>query len=145
MKFEVPSDCSLCIPSGEQVLWTNEFVRVISVCDEAYPVFCRVITNQHYVEFSDLSRSQREHIMYVVYEVEKKMRTWLSPTKVNIASFGNLVPHLHWHMIPRFRGDPHYPNPIWGALTGGHSVNPPEGFWYKFVTSLSESLDNADL
>ena len=39
------------------------------------------------------------------------------PDKVNIASFGNMVPHLHWHIIPRFEVDRHYPNPIWGEVT----------------------------
>lgn len=142
MKLESPEYCSLCNPERERVLWKNDFVRVISVSDDAYPVFCRVITNQHWVEFSDLSPVDRERIMHVVYSVEKEMRILLSPTKVNIASFGNLVPHLHWHVIPRFQGDPHYPNPIWGDLTGGRPVSPPSGFWEIFGDSLRASLDN---
>ena len=141
MKLESPSHCSLCSPEGERILWTNDFVRVISVSDDDYPVFCRVVTNQHWVEFSDLSLVNREQIMHVVYLVEKEMRTLLSPTKVNIASFGNLVPHLHWHVIPRFQGDPHYPNPIWGASTGGSPVSPPSGFWKIFEGSLRTHLE----
>ena len=38
----------------------------------------------------------------------------LEPHKINLASFGNLTPHLHWHVIPRFEDDPHFPNSIWG-------------------------------
>ena len=141
MKIEPSLDCALCVATDERVLWTNDFVRIISVCDDAYPVFCRVITNEHWIEFSDLSRSDRECIMHVVYIVEKAMRLLLNPIKVNIASFGNLVPHLHWHVIPRFLGDPHYPNPIWGAFSGGHPVNPPDGFWEKFEAALREHLE----
>jgi diadenosine tetraphosphate (Ap4A) HIT family hydrolase len=31
-----------------------------------------------------------------------------------ISLFGNMAPHLHWHVIPRFVGDAHFPNPVWG-------------------------------
>jgi diadenosine tetraphosphate (Ap4A) HIT family hydrolase len=50
----------------------------------------------------------------------------LHPDKINLASFGNVVPHLHWHVIPRFEDDAHFPAPIWGKRKeeGGeaHSV-----------------------
>ena len=78
--------------------------------------------------------------MHVVYVVERTLRTLLNPTKVNIASFGNVVPHVHWHVIPRFEGDPHYPNPVWGARTEGQPVLPPEGFWEQFRDSIKEQL-----
>jgi len=37
------------------------------------------------------------------------------PHKVNLASLGNVVPHVHWHVIPRFLDDRHYPDPVWTA------------------------------
>ena len=140
MSLHVGSDCVLCLPDEERVIWRNDFSRLISVCDEMYPIFCRVITNQHWVEFSDLSSADRVQIMHVVYVVERTLRTLLNPTKVNIASFGNVVPHVHWHVIPRFEGDPHYPNPVWGARTEGQPVLPPEGFWERFRDSIKEQL-----
>jgi diadenosine tetraphosphate (Ap4A) HIT family hydrolase len=39
----------------------------------------------------------------------------MQPDKINLASLGNVVPHLHWHVIPRFVDDPHFPNPVWGV------------------------------
>ncbi len=33
---------------------------------------------------------------------------------LNLASFGNVVPHLHWHLIPRYLDDRHFPQPVWG-------------------------------
>lgn len=53
--------------------------------------------------------------MHVVFAVESALRDLLHPDKINLASLGNATPHLHWHVIPRFRGDPHFPDPIWGA------------------------------
>ena len=52
--------------------------------------------------------------MATVYAVEQVLRDHLQPAKINLASFGNVVPHLHWHVIPRFADDPHFPQPSWG-------------------------------
>ncbi|MNR61844.1 hypothetical protein D3C85_1837040 [compost metagenome] len=43
------------------------------------------------------------------------MREVMTPDKVNLAAFGNMVPHLHWHIIPRYRWDTHFPEAIWAA------------------------------
>ena len=64
--------------------------------------------------------------MRVVFELEAGLRDWLRPHKVNLASLGNLVPHLHWHVIPRFRDDPHFPNPIWGARLRQPAARSPD-------------------
>ena len=47
--------------------------------------------------------------------VEQALRHHLSPTKVNVAALGNMVPHLHWHVIARFGWDSHFPSPVWAA------------------------------
>jgi diadenosine tetraphosphate (Ap4A) HIT family hydrolase len=49
----------------------------------------------------------------VVCATERAIRKVLEPVKVNVASLGNQVPHLHWHVIPRFTNDPQFPLPIW--------------------------------
>jgi diadenosine tetraphosphate (Ap4A) HIT family hydrolase len=54
-------------------------------------------------------------LMQAVWQVEQAVRETMQPDKVNLASFGNVVPHLHWHVIPRFRDDRHFPQPVWGA------------------------------
>ena len=134
--------CSLCVPGEETVIWQDEFCRLIAVGDDSYPVFCRIVTQEHWPEFSDLSSLDRVRVMNVVCVVEKTLRTLLNPIKVNIASFGNVVPHLHWHIIPRFEGDPHYPNPIWGESAGGQPFHPEAGFWKIFSQAIKESLDS---
>ena len=47
--------------------------------------------------------------------MEEAQQSVLAPDKINLASLGNMVPHLHWHVIPRWRGDRHFPDPIWAA------------------------------
>lgn len=107
--------CTLCTNEGGELLWRDARCRVVLVDEADYPGYCRVIWQAHAAEMSDLSSEERLHLMRVVFEVEAGLREWLRPDKVNLASLGNVVPHLHWHVIPRFRDDPHFPNPIWGA------------------------------
>ncbi len=110
--------CELCehqqTPAWPLV-WQNAQLRVVRVLDAPeFPGFYRVIWNAHAAEFSDLSVAQRQHCMAVVAEVEALLRAALGPTKVNLAALGNMVPHLHWHVIARFDWDSHFPQPIWG-------------------------------
>ena len=75
---------------------------------------------------TDLPEDARAHFMRVVFAVEAALREMLHPHKLNLASLGNVTPHLHWHVIPRYRDDPHFPNPIWGAqLRAPLATNPP--------------------
>jgi diadenosine tetraphosphate (Ap4A) HIT family hydrolase len=86
---------------------------VIWVDDADYPGFCRVILNAHVKEITDLPDSDRLRLMAVVFAVEAAVREALNPDKVNLASLGNVVPHLHWHVIPRFADDRHFPDAVW--------------------------------
>lgn len=108
--------CVLCTEAGGELLWKNEVCRVVLIADKHYVGYCRVISHKHVKEMSDLSASERMHLMGVVFAVEQVLRDLLRPTKINLASFGNVVPHLHWHVIPRFSYDPHFPEPVWGLV-----------------------------
>jgi diadenosine tetraphosphate (Ap4A) HIT family hydrolase len=44
--------------------------------------------------------------------------------KMNLASLGNQTPHVHWHVVPRFRDDRHFPGPIWATPKRAHAPNP---------------------
>ena len=109
------SDCPLCRRETEVLLWQDGLCRVISVAQAGYTGFCRVIWHAHVREMTDLAPVERAHLMRVVWTVEAVQRDVLRPDKVNLASLGNVVPHLHWHVIPRYQDDPHFPDPIWAA------------------------------
>jgi diadenosine tetraphosphate (Ap4A) HIT family hydrolase len=106
--------CEFCWQFGGELLWRDEKCRVVLVADPDYRGFCRVIWNAHVKEMTDLARAEQQHCMCVVLSVEQALRGVLKPHKINLASFGNMVPHLHWHVIPRFEYDAHFPKPIWG-------------------------------
>ena len=108
--------CELCDTPGGELLWQNDLCRVVLVDDPQYPGFCRVILNRHAKEMTDLAASERLQLMAIVFAVESTVRLVVKPDKINLASLGNAVPHLHWHIIPRFVNDPHFPNSIWGEV-----------------------------
>ena len=107
-------DCVFCSGDGGQKVYDDGRCRVV-IADEPFAGFCRVIWNAHVREMTDLAPADREHLMRIVFRVEAALRALLEPHKINLASLGNLVPHLHWHVVPRFAVDSHFPNPVWGA------------------------------
>ncbi len=106
--------CELCQQDGGILVVTTEKLRVVRVDDPDYPGFYRVIWNDHVAEFTDLAPADHVPCLGAVAIVETLVRQHLKPTKVNLASLGNVVPHLHWHVIARFADDKHFPQPIWG-------------------------------
>ena len=115
--------CPLCAEDGGAPVWRGERLRVIRAQEAGFPAFYRVVWNAHVAEFSDLAATDRVHCMEAVTMVEQALRQHLSPTKVNIAALGNMVPHLHWHVIARFDWDSHFPAPVWAAA---QRPSPPE-------------------
>ena len=112
--------------------------RVV-IADEPFRGFCRVVWNAHVREMTDLAPSERHHLMNIVFATEQALRALLSPHKINLASLGNVVPHLHWHVIPRFEDDSHFPNPVWGEAkrdSARHAV--PENFAAALEARLAE-------
>ena len=105
--------CELCDRTGGELLWQGERCRVVYVEEPGYPGFCRVIWQAHVKEMTDLSEEDRTHLMEVVFAVESVLRELLEPEKINLATLGNVVPHILWHVIPRYADDPHFPQPIW--------------------------------
>ena len=107
--------CPLCEADGGLLVFRNETLRVIQASEAGFPAFYRVVWNRHVAEFSDLSPAERQICMNAVVVVEQVLRDQLQPTKINLAALGNMVPHLHWHVIARFEWDSHFPAPVWSA------------------------------
>jgi diadenosine tetraphosphate (Ap4A) HIT family hydrolase len=118
------SSCDLCDSAGGQPLWQDELCRVVLVEDRDYPGFCRVILNRHVSEMTDLDAATRQRLMRVVFAAEQALRELMRPAKINLASFGNVVAHLHWHIIARFTEDKHFPGSIWGEARRAGAPKP---------------------
>lgn len=136
-----PGACELCESPGGEVLWQDGRCRVIRVAGaeaQAFPGFCRVIWKEHVREMSDLAPADRRHLLDVVGAVEAAVRAVVTPAKINLASLGNVVPHLHWHVIPRWTDDSHFPAPIWAAAARPVPARPQPASAALVAALLSE-------
>jgi diadenosine tetraphosphate (Ap4A) HIT family hydrolase len=147
-------DCLLCQSAGGEIVWEDHLCRVVRVGGaegQSFSGFCRVIWQAHIAEMTDLDPGNRRHLMNVVFAVEMALRSLLTPDKINLATLGNLVPHLHWHIIPRWADDSHFPAAIWaepakpGAAGSGVHRSPPnsEALRVAIVAALAEEASGA--
>ena len=107
------NNCLLCLPSKYPLIWSNSDFRIVLINDHSYPGYCRVEYISHVKEMTDLSNLKRQEFMRIVFIVEAALRAILMPEKINLATLGNITPHLHWHIIPRYKLDNHFPESIW--------------------------------
>jgi diadenosine tetraphosphate (Ap4A) HIT family hydrolase len=107
--------CPLCEGFGGELIARDDRLRVVLIDEPLHPGFLRVIWHDHVAEMGELSRAERDHVMAVVFETEAVLRTVLSPDKINLASLGNAVPHLHWHVIARWHDDAQFPASVWSV------------------------------
>lgn len=109
------SGCPLCETDGGLLIFKNDQLRVIHATEVGFPAFYRVVWNAHVPEFSSLSLDERDTCMKTVVAVELVLREQLKPTKINLATLGNAVQHLHWHVMARFDWDSHFPGCVWAT------------------------------
>lgn len=133
------SVCPLCEHDGGALIVRADRWRVIRVTDmPAFPAFYRVVWNAHVAELSDLSAAERTECLEAVVAVERLLREHLAPTKVNLAALGNVVPHLHWHVVGRFDWDSHFPQPLWAP-----AVRPADDARLLALADVLPTLDAA--
>jgi diadenosine tetraphosphate (Ap4A) HIT family hydrolase len=125
--------CELCKQPPGELLYQDDQLSIVLVAEPDYPAFCRVIWRQHVKEMTDLKPEEQAYLFRWVLRTEAALRAVLQPDKINLASFGNVVPHLHWHVIPRFADDAHFPAPVWGLRKDSGGVQ-------HTVPGLAEAL-----
>jgi diadenosine tetraphosphate (Ap4A) HIT family hydrolase len=74
----------------------------------------KIFTIKNIKEFSQCDLETKQEIWKYLDIIEKEMLEYFKPTKINIASFGNYVPHVHFHIMARFETDSYFPEPMWG-------------------------------
>ncbi|MDD3603346.1 MAG: HIT family protein [Sulfurovum sp.] len=95
------------------VLYENATVKI-----EIHPgeiPWLKIFTQHPYKEMSEVPQEIKNEIYRLLDVIEKEMIAYYNPDKINIASFGNYLPHVHWHIMARFAQDSHFPEPMWGA------------------------------
>ena len=91
----------------------SDDVIFIEVHESEIP-WLKIFTKRKIKEFSEANGEERMAIWQALDIIEREMLKHLKPEKINIAQFGNYLPHLHWHIMARFKDDSYYPEPMWG-------------------------------
>lgn len=81
--------------------------------DQFFPGYTLLFTKEHVTELFHLDRAVRTGLMEEVSRVAAALYEVFQPAKINYELLGNMVPHIHWHLVPRFADEPLWPRPIW--------------------------------
>lgn len=99
----------------------------------------KIFTKEPFVELGDIPKSLRLKLWEVYDIIEQEMRDYYKPKKINMASFANMLPRVHIHVMARFEDDSYFPNPMWGEkLRNANLTLPNEEEFFKRVR---EALD----
>ena len=90
-----------------------DYCYVVLNRDQFFAGYCFVLTKAHVTELFHLNVETRQGIIEEVNAVAAALAQVFQPTKLNYELLGNMVPHMHWHLVPRFEGGPLWPRPIW--------------------------------
>ncbi len=123
-------------------MFKNSLIRI--EIEESEVPWLKIFTQAERREFSECTHEEKTAILEALDIIEKEMLTYYRPTKINIASFGNYLPLVHWHIMARFKEDSYFPEPMWGAKQRvSHLDLPPfELFCAQVNAKLEESTLN---
>ena len=118
-------------------LYENDFFYIQQ--EKSTIPWVKIFTKIPYKELSECDDATKEAILKAMLIVEKEMITYYNPKKINIAMFGNYVPHMHIHVMARFEDDSHFPESMWGVKQREGNLNLPdfEGFVTQLIKKLS--------
>jgi len=119
--------CSMCTKwqdDRELRIAELEYCYVLLNRDQFFPGYAFVFTKAHVTELFHLDVTTRQGIIEEVNSVAAALAKVFTPTKINYELLGNMVPHMHWHLVPRFSDDPLWPKPIWSEAHAEKLLSP---------------------
>ncbi|MBU1927396.1 HIT family protein [bacterium] len=82
--------------------------------EDAQIPWLKIFTQEPFKELGDMPKELRVKLWETYDIVEEEMKRFYNPKKINMASFANILPRVHIHIMARFEDDTHFPNPMWG-------------------------------
>ena len=105
------------------LIFKNDLIK-IEIEPSEIP-WLKIFTIENIKEFSQCDNNIKQEIFKYLDIIEKEMLDYFKPKKINIASFGNYVPHVHFHIMARFEEDSYFPEPMWGKKQREANLNLP--------------------
>jgi len=121
----------------DNIIYKNDLIK-IEIEQNEIP-WLKIFTIKDIKEFSQCDTDTKNEIWRCLDICEKEMLSYFQPEKINIASFGNYCPHVHFHIQARFKEDSYYPEPTWGTKQRESNLNLEDfnNFYENLVLKLS--------
>ena len=103
-------ECPFCMLPPERIIDSNEFGFVIRDGFPVSPGHTLIIPKRHVGSFFEITQEERDALLSLLNKAKETIDTEFHPDGFNIGindgpSAGQTVPHLHLHLIPRFKDD----------------------------------------
>lgn len=118
------------------IITSNDLIRV--EVEKAEIPWLIIFCQREVKEFFQCNDAEKIEIFRVIDIIERQMNLYFEPMKINIASFGNMLPQVHWHVMARFENDSYFPQPMWGEKQRVAALNLPN--FDVFYQNLRELL-----
>lgn len=123
-------ECPLCskVANTRNEMRIKELVVSTAFLEEnqAYRGYSIVVYNTHETSLENLPQENRTQFYRDMLEISSAIVKAFRPDKMNYELLGNLVPHLHWHIVPRYKTDPCWGYPIWTKLNASLKLGDEE-------------------
>jgi diadenosine tetraphosphate (Ap4A) HIT family hydrolase len=123
------------------IIYENEVIYIQK--EESHIPWLIIFTKKDYKEMSEVPHNIKLEIYELLDVIEKEMLAYYTPAKINIASFGNYMPQVHWHIMARFANDNYFPEPMWGVKQRETILSLPS--FEKFSKKLTLTLSSKSL
>ena len=109
--------------------------------EESEIPWIKIFTKEPYKELGDVPKELRSRLWETYDIVEREMKQYYKPKKINMASFANMLPRVHIHVMARYENDSYFPNPMWGKKLRDATLKLPDEkeFHKKIFTALIKS------
>jgi len=121
----------------DNIIYQNDLIK-IEIEEHEIP-WLKIFTIENIKEFSQCDTNTKNEIWRCLDICEKEMLVYFQPEKINIASFGNYCPHVHFHIQARFKEDSFFPEPTWGKKQRDSKLNLKDfnNFYENLVLKLN--------
>ena len=121
------------------MIYENDLIYIeVQICEIPW---LKIFAKKECKEMSECDEETKDTIYKALDFIEKEMIEYFKPDKINIASFGNYVSQVHWHIMARFKEDSYFPEPMWGKKQRDGRLNLPD--FEKFLENLKKKLEGS--
>jgi diadenosine tetraphosphate (Ap4A) HIT family hydrolase len=119
-------------------IFQNDLIRI--EIEESEIPWLKIFAQDACKEMTNCSSEAKQQIWQLLDLIELEMLDYYQPEKINIASFANYIPQVHWHIMARFKEDSYFPEPMWGTKQREAKLNLKnmEGFTKKLLISIEK-------